>query len=106
VSQIIKRHHECYKEKGYPDGLAGRKAPLGSRIVKVGDAYQATGSDRPYHKPFSREEVVVEHRYRHPYGRGAFIVHTTLALHLLFLSKNGRYRKFFPSPPLQVGNFH
>jgi putative nucleotidyltransferase with HDIG domain len=31
VSQIIRYHHEWYNGKGYPDGLAGKEIPLGSK---------------------------------------------------------------------------
>jgi HD-GYP domain-containing protein (c-di-GMP phosphodiesterase class II) len=47
---IVRHHHERWDGGGYPDGLAGKKIPLGARIVAVCDAFDAMISDRPYRK--------------------------------------------------------
>ena len=60
VSRIIRHHHEWYNGEGYPDGLAGEKIPLGSRIINVVDAYQAMISNRPYRKAFPKEKAIAE----------------------------------------------
>ncbi len=52
---IILHHHEHYDGHGYPDGLAGDKIPLGSRILSVADAIDAMASRRSYKPPFSVE---------------------------------------------------
>lgn len=47
---IAKHHHERYDGNGYPDRLAGKEIPQGSRIIALADAYDAITSTRPYRK--------------------------------------------------------
>jgi putative nucleotidyltransferase with HDIG domain len=54
---IVYHHHERYDGRGYPDGIAGERIPLGARIVSVADAYDAMTSDRPYRKALSIEHA-------------------------------------------------
>jgi putative nucleotidyltransferase with HDIG domain len=54
---VVYHHHERWDGKGYPDGLAGEKIPLGARIVAVVDAYDAMTSDRPYRSAMPLEEA-------------------------------------------------
>lgn len=60
VAPIVHAHQEKYDGKGYPYGLEGNDIPLGARILAVVDAYDAMTDDRPYRKPRSHEEAVVE----------------------------------------------
>jgi putative nucleotidyltransferase with HDIG domain len=48
IAEIVRHHHERWDGDGYPDGVAGDKIPLLSRIIAVADAYDAMTSDRPY----------------------------------------------------------
>lgn len=48
IASIVRHHHERVDGGGYPDGLAGDKIPILSRIIAVADAYDAMTSDRPY----------------------------------------------------------
>jgi len=48
IASIVRHHHERVDGDGYPDGLAGDRIPLISRIIAVADAYNAMTSDRPY----------------------------------------------------------
>ena len=48
MAAIVRHHHERMDGMGYPDGVAGDKIPLISRIIAVADAYNAMTSDRPY----------------------------------------------------------
>lgn len=57
VYPIVYHHHERFDGKGYPDGIAGERIPLGARIVSVVDAYDAITSDRPYRSARSQEEA-------------------------------------------------
>lgn len=41
VATIIRSHHELFDGKGFPDGLAGQKIPLGARILAVVNEYDA-----------------------------------------------------------------
>jgi diguanylate cyclase (GGDEF)-like protein len=60
VATWVRHHHERWDGGGYPDGLAGRAIPLGSRIVFVADAYDAMTSDRVYGARVSHETAVGE----------------------------------------------
>jgi len=57
TAKIIRHHHERYDGKGYPDGIAGEKIELGSRIIGVADALDAMTSDRPYRDALSLSEA-------------------------------------------------
>jgi HD-GYP domain-containing protein (c-di-GMP phosphodiesterase class II) len=48
VCDMIKHHHENYDGTGYPDGLKGVNIPVGSRILKICDVFDALTSDRVY----------------------------------------------------------
>jgi HD-GYP domain-containing protein (c-di-GMP phosphodiesterase class II) len=45
---ILRHHHERWDGLGYPDGLAGTRIPLVSRVLSIADAYDAMLADRPY----------------------------------------------------------
>jgi HD-GYP domain-containing protein (c-di-GMP phosphodiesterase class II) len=54
---IVYHHHERWDGRGYPDGVAGERIPLGARIVAVMDAYDAMTTDRPYRGAMSFAEA-------------------------------------------------
>jgi two-component system, cell cycle response regulator len=58
VAKVVRSTHERWDGKGYPDGLAGREIPLGSRIIFVCDAFNAITEGRPYKRPLSREQAI------------------------------------------------
>jgi len=58
----VYHHHERWDGRGYLDGLAGEKIPLGARILAVADTYSAITSDRPYRLARSQAEAVGELR--------------------------------------------
>jgi response regulator RpfG family c-di-GMP phosphodiesterase len=60
VRRMVLHHHERWDGRGYPDALAGRKIPVGARIIAVGDAYFAMISKRPNREPVSEEEALHE----------------------------------------------
>jgi putative two-component system response regulator len=60
VLSIVKHHHERYDGKGYPDGLAGEKIPIGARVLAVADTYDAMTSERPYRKAMEISIVTTE----------------------------------------------
>jgi len=59
---LILYHQEAYDGTGYPDGLAGRDIPLGARIIRVADTFDAMTSDRPYRPRKSLEQAKMELR--------------------------------------------
>lgn len=48
IAEVASHHHERYDGKGYPDGLAGEKIHLLSRIMAVADVFDALTSVRDY----------------------------------------------------------
>ncbi len=40
VAQIVAAHHENWDGTGYPNGLSGDAIPLGSRLLRVADAFE------------------------------------------------------------------
>ena len=62
IATIVRHHHERYDGRGYPDGLANTRIPLGSRVIAACDAYGAMVSDRPYRRPFPRWRALQELR--------------------------------------------
>jgi len=57
ILSYIQHHHEHFDGNGYPDGLAGDRIPLGSRIISISDSYDSMTSDRPYRKPLPNGEA-------------------------------------------------
>jgi diguanylate cyclase (GGDEF)-like protein len=60
VAGIVRSTHERWDGSGYPDGLAGERIPLASRIVAACDAYDAMTSDRPYRSALAPEQALAE----------------------------------------------
>lgn len=48
VRMVVRSHHENMNGTGYPNGIAGPKLHVFSRIIRVADAYDAATSDRVY----------------------------------------------------------
>jgi response regulator RpfG family c-di-GMP phosphodiesterase len=59
-AEAIKRHHERYDGKGYPDGMKGEQIPLAARIVTVADSFDAMTSNRPYRASLSLPQALEE----------------------------------------------
>jgi putative nucleotidyltransferase with HDIG domain/PAS domain S-box-containing protein len=62
IIPAVRHHHEFYNGSGYPDGLKGEEIPLLARIVGVADSVDAMGSDRPYRKGKTRDDIAEELR--------------------------------------------
>ena len=60
IAQIVLHHHERWDGKGYPQGLAGERIPLGARIIALTDAIDAMTSHRPYRQAMSWEACQLE----------------------------------------------
>jgi diguanylate cyclase (GGDEF)-like protein len=62
IARLVRSTHERMDGQGYPDGLAGEKIPLPSRIVSVCDAFLAMTEERPYRSALTSEEAIAELR--------------------------------------------
>lgn len=56
--EYVRSHQEAYDGSGYPEGLAGDAIPMGARIIRVADTFDAIISDRPYQRGRSVEEAI------------------------------------------------
>lgn len=50
IAYYILHHHENYDGTGYPEKLKLNMIPLGSRIIRVADAFDAMTTNRIYHR--------------------------------------------------------
>ena len=64
LAPIVRHEHEHWDGTGYPDGLAGKQIPIGSRIILACDAYAAMTTERPYRAALGRYEAMAELRAR------------------------------------------
>jgi putative nucleotidyltransferase with HDIG domain len=48
VTDYVRCHHEKMDGSGYPLGLKGYQIPLGAKIIRVADCFDAITTDRPY----------------------------------------------------------
>ena len=60
VARLVRHSHERWDGTGYPDGLAGREIPLGSRVVFVCTAFHDMTSDRPHHPALEPADALVQ----------------------------------------------
>lgn len=58
VSQIVRHHHEDWSGTGYPDGLKEDQIPLGSRIIRICDFYDAKTNVRGYQSAASKGDAL------------------------------------------------
>lgn len=60
VIPLIQYHHENYDGSGYPEGLKGNEIPLGARIIRIADSFDAMISSRPNRDYISVSEAITE----------------------------------------------
>jgi HD-GYP domain-containing protein (c-di-GMP phosphodiesterase class II) len=60
IATWIRHHHERWDGKGYPDGLAGERIPLPSRILGAADALDAMTTPRAYDEALSLKQATRE----------------------------------------------
>lgn len=54
----VRHHHEHFDGTGYPDGIAGEKIPISSRIISLADSYDAMAMTRSYHRSKTHGEIM------------------------------------------------
>ena len=80
VVPMVRHHHEQWNGRGYPDGLAGERIPLGARILSVVDCFDALTSDRPYRRKLSDEQAIDILRERSGVFYDPHVVNTFIGL--------------------------
>jgi HD-GYP domain-containing protein (c-di-GMP phosphodiesterase class II) len=60
MATLVRAHHERWDGGGYPEGLAGKRIPLASRVIGVCDAFAAMVSRRPYRAALTVEAALAE----------------------------------------------
>lgn len=58
VVEYVHRHHEHVDGSGYPDGLKRDQIPLGARVIRAAELFDALVSPRPYQEPLESEAAV------------------------------------------------
>jgi len=58
ICNFAKYHHENYCGDGYPNGLKAELIPLGARILRLCDVYDALVSERSYKRAMSKEDAI------------------------------------------------
>lgn len=60
VVDIIHYHHENYNGSGYPNGKKGETIPIGARILRLADSFDAMTTNRPYKSTKSINSTIKE----------------------------------------------
>ncbi len=60
VARIIVAHHERFDGNGYPNGLAGKRIPLESRIMAIADTLDAMTTSRVYRPAMNIQKAIKE----------------------------------------------
>jgi HD-GYP domain-containing protein (c-di-GMP phosphodiesterase class II) len=58
IPKFILHHHENFDGTGYPDGIKGEAIPLGARIIRITDTYDALTSNRGYRPAYTHREAI------------------------------------------------
>lgn len=59
VIGYVRHHHENYDGTGYPDRLKGNDIPVGARIIRVADSFDAITHTRGYKFPLHPEAALI-----------------------------------------------
>ena len=56
--EAARYHHERFDGNGYPHGLQGKQIPVESRVISIGDTYDALTSSRSYRAALEHEAAL------------------------------------------------
>lgn len=88
IASIILNHHENFDGSGYPGNVKGHRIPLGARIIKITDTFDALTSHRPYRRALTASEALdIMDRQKLYYDSELYLLFTNLCL-LDSFSKN------------------
>lgn len=89
IIKFIFFHHENYDGTGYYMGLKGEEIPIGSRILRICDVYDALMSERSYKKAYTKEEALkIMAEERNIFDPEIFSVFLKNVDRMVFLFKN------------------
>jgi putative two-component system response regulator len=57
---LVRWHHERWNGQGYPDMIFGPDLPLGARIIRLADTWDALTNDRPWRGKFALDMALDE----------------------------------------------
>ncbi len=77
---LVRWHHEWWNGSGYPDMLAFEDIPIGARILRAVELYNALTADRPYRAAVSKKEALEVLKSSAGIECDPYIVHALLAL--------------------------
>lgn len=60
AAEIALCHHEKWDGTGYPAGIKGADIPFSARLVAIADVFDALTMKRPYKRPWSVEDALLE----------------------------------------------
>lgn len=58
LAPLVRHHHEWFDGSGYPQGLAGARIPLESRIIAVAETWDALTAEQSYQRPVGGAEAL------------------------------------------------
>ena len=58
VLDAVELHHENFDGTGYPYGAIGDRIPLGARVIRVADVFDAMTTDRSYRPAFTPQSAL------------------------------------------------
>jgi hypothetical protein len=77
---LVRWHHEWWNGSGYPDMLAFEDIPIGARILRAVELYNALTATRPYRAALSQKEALEVLKSSAGIECDPYIVHAMLAL--------------------------
>ncbi|MGN6566094.1 MAG: HD-GYP domain-containing protein [Thermomicrobiales bacterium] len=55
---LVLHHHEDWNGAGYPNGISAERIPMGARIIRVVETYDALTAARPYRPAYSAADAL------------------------------------------------